>query len=156
MEELKDYIAGLIETFASQPSEFQTMLRSFDAASLHRPLEPGGWSSHQVMAHVLASESEALLPRILRILDESDPELPNWDEIGWMANDYDSERSIVEMLKAFAAARKPVEDRLAGLPLEDWNRAGVHPTRGRRTALWWLEYTVAHAKDHLNQLAASS
>lgn len=154
MEELKDYIAGLVETFGDQPSAFRTVLGSMADGALHRPLEPGGWTPHQVMAHVLASESEALLPRIERILDESDPDLPNWDETEWMANSYDPKRATADMLAAHAAARHALEGRLAGLPLEDWNRAGTHPTRGRRTALWWVEYTVAHAKDHLNQLSA--
>jgi hypothetical protein len=154
MEELKEYLEGLIALFGAQPSAFQARMDRFDSDAIHRPLEPGGWSPHQVMAHVLASESQALLPRIGRILDENEPELPDWDETGWMANAYSPDRPLAEMMVEYAAARQVVADRLVDTPMEDWNRVGFHPARGRRTALWWLEYTVAHAKDHLAQLAA--
>ncbi|MGA9533497.1 MAG: DinB family protein [Anaerolineales bacterium] len=154
MEELKEYLAGLFDAFDGQPSAFQARMERFDSDDLHQPLEPNGWSPHQVIAHVLASESEALLPRIQRILDDHEPELPDWDGTGWMANAYSPDRPMADILAEYAAARRSVGARLSDIPMENWNRVGTHPTRGRRTALWWLEYTVAHAKDHLAQLAA--
>jgi hypothetical protein len=154
LEELKEYLAELVVTFESQPKAFAGALADRGPAELHRPLSPGEWSPHQVMSHVLASEAEALLPRIRRLLEEDDPDLPNWDEAAWMADSYDPSLDIGDLLAAYAAARRPLADRLDNLPLAAWNRSGAHPVQGRRTVLWWLEYTVAHAKDHLNQLGA--
>ena len=152
MEELKEYLAGIVSAFERQPAELERALAAVGPKELHAPLEPGGWSAHQVLAHTVAVDGQALLPRLLRILDEERPQLPDWDGDGWMQSAYDAQAQVEAMLAEFSQGRQSVAARLASVDGQTWNRTGVHPLRGERTLLWWLEYSVDHVRQHLEQI----
>jgi hypothetical protein len=123
---------------------------------LTKPLAAGEWSPHQVLAHVEAVDSQALQPRLLRIVEEERPNLPNWDEGHWMKDDYEGTEPVEDFLTRLGEGRERVLQPLAELPLTEWNRSGIHPLWGERTLLWWLEYSVHHTEEHLHQLGSGS
>jgi hypothetical protein len=41
---------------------------------------------------------------------------------------------------------------LAGLSPVEWQRGGIHPSRGRRTLMEWVQSLAAHDDNHLAQL----
>ena len=159
MQEAKDPLAryrqGLIERYANQVGELRAAVHARDASELHSALGEGEWSPHQVLAHVAAADSLAFVPRLKRIASENHPELPSWDEGAWMDTEYDTEVEVDALLEMFDAARREGLDLIRDLAEDDWNRTGRHPSQGDRTLQWWLEYSVSHADDHLNQLSAT-
>lgn len=154
LAELHGYISGLLDEFRAQPGRFLALISDMEPAARRRPLAPGEWSAHQVVAHVVATDEEALLPRLRRIQEEERPQLPNWDEELWMERDYDPEADLSELLARWQRARQEQAQALEGAESTVWNRAGIHPVQRERTLLWWLEYAAAHAKEHLEQLGA--
>lgn len=154
MKELRAYLRRLLDTYAAQPDMLQRAVQNFSADQLHRPIEKGEWSPHQIVAHLAAAEQEALAPRLQRILDEDHPVLADWDETQWMEEIYDPERDVEEWLAQFEGARRELMPTLNKLELRSWNRTGRHPYRGERTLLWWVEYAVHHTREHLVQLGA--
>lgn len=156
MQQAKDplgrYREGLINRYAQQADALRAAIGAKDASELHSAPAPGEWSPHQVLAHVAAVESQAFVPRLKRIASEEHPDLPNWDEGAWMATQYDAGGDAETWLDMFETARQEGLDLVQGLAEDDWNRTGRHPSHGDRTLQWWVEYSVSHTDDHLDQL----
>lgn len=146
----------MIDEFRAQPERFVGAVAALETAALRRPVAAGEWSPHQIVVHVVACDAEALLPRLRRIREEERPRLPNWDEEAWTASGYDPTVELKGLLTGWKRARGEEAEVLEAADPTDWNRVGIHPVKRERTLLWWLEYAVAHAREHLEQLAAGS
>jgi hypothetical protein len=147
------YRQHLIARLAAQPEELRHVLERSREPQTRVPLEPGGWSAHRVLAHVVETERQAFAPRIRRILEEDEPFLPSFDEGPWMSEHYDEAEPLASLLDRWQAVRAETLRRVQGLPTRAWNRMGIHPERGRRSLQWWVEYAAAHAQEHLEQIA---
>jgi hypothetical protein len=154
MEELLEYRNRLIGRFAGQAEDLRLAIERFSQEALHSPLEPGGWTPHQVLAHVRDVETQAFRPRMLRILEQDHPTLEYFDEQAWMSEHYDAGEPIAALLAAFGKARESNPVLVKELPSQAWNRMAFHPHWGHRTLQWWVEYAVAHTDEHLGQLDA--
>ncbi|MGD2253920.1 MAG: DinB family protein [Anaerolineales bacterium] len=154
MEELIEYRSRLIGRFAGQAEDLRLAIERFSQEALHRPLETGGWTPHQVLAHVRDVELQAFLPRMVRILEQNHPTLEDFDEQAWMAEHYHAGESTSALLTAFGKARESNPVLTKQLPSQAWNRMAFHPHWGHRTLQWWVEYAVAHTDEHLGQLGA--
>jgi uncharacterized damage-inducible protein DinB len=155
MKELREYQARLVKRLWEQPQELRKIVEAFKPDEWLAPLEDEGWSVHQVVAHLCHVEWAAFLPRFDRILKDDNPTLANFDETGWMETNYDSEVPMEELLQDFENVRQSAKDLLEGITPEQLNRTGLHPFQGERTLQWWMEYTAAHAEEHLNQISGS-
>lgn len=153
MEELQEYLDSLSREFAAQPARLRNALGAIPTDAWHQPIEGDGWTPHQVLAHVLAAQQLALQPRLMRILEEEEPDLPDWDQDRWMKVSYSSAIPQERLFSELQAGVREILDRVQGLDLEDWNRTGRHPLRGSRTLLWWFEYLIAHNRDHIQDLS---
>lgn len=151
-EILEEYRRQLIDRYRAQPQELRHALGRFSGEDLHEPLEPGGWSAHQVAVHVRDAEAKAFAPRVVRIVEEDDPELATFDSEGWMAEHYDRREALDSILQEIERARREALTRIEPLPAAGWSRSGRHPERGRRTVQWWVEYSVAHIQEHIEQI----
>ena len=153
MKELREYQARLLERLWGQPQQLRKTVEDVDAADLLVPLEKGGWSAHQVVAHMCHVEWGAFLPRFERILEDDNPFLANFDETNWMEVNYDPEVPIEELLQDFDSARQSARDLLEDLVPEQMSRTGRHPYQGERTLQWWMEYAASHTEEHLKQIS---
>ncbi len=154
MKELLAYREQLLARWAAVVDDLRRLLLACPAERLHRPLEAGGWTPHQIAAHLRDVEAQALWPRIERILQAEEPTLPNFDEQRWMQQRYDPDEPLAAILDEYGALRVREVTRLREAPPAAWNRGGRHPWFGRRTLLWWVERSLAHAEEHLAQLRA--
>jgi uncharacterized damage-inducible protein DinB len=153
MKEIREYQTRLLNRMWSQPKELRQALESFKDDELLQPLEENGWSAHQVVAHLCHVEWGAFLPRFDRILKDDTPFLANFDETTWMETYYDPEVTLEELLQDFDSVRQSACELLEEATPEQLSRTGRHPYQGVRTLQWWIEYAVAHADDHLEQLS---
>jgi hypothetical protein len=151
-EILDDYRQKLIDRYRTQPQDLGSMMSRFGVESLHKPLEPGGWSAHQVLVHVRDTEAEAFSPRIVAMAEEDDPEFADFDGEAWMAAHYTPAEPVPVILDEILQVRTLALKKIEPLQPEGWNRTGRHPARGRKTIQWWVEYAVAHTDEHLEQL----
>ena len=155
MKELREYQSRLVKRLWEQPQELRKVVEAFKPDEWMKPLEDEGWSVHQVVAHICHVEWGAFLPRFERILKDDKPTLANFDETGWMETNYDSEVPMEELLQDFVNVRQSAKDLLEGITPEQLSRTGLHPFQGERTLQWWMEYTAAHAEEHLKQISGS-
>jgi hypothetical protein len=152
MEELLDYRKNLLENMDGVVTELRQAAASISAANWHTPPAPDQPTPHQVLAHLRALEAHAIALRLRRILDESEPYLPLFDDDGWMAANYDPSEAVTSILDDYASLRQQELAWLHELPPAAWNRTARHPWWGVRALQWWAEQALLTARQHLEQL----
>lgn len=153
MTELNEYRSRLIARYASQPGELVQVVEAIRDDHIVRELEPGGWSPHQILSHIRDVEAQAFVPRIRVILEEESPRLQSFDPSEWMDEHYDADEGVREILDEIRSLRSKGSDLIQPLNPQVWSRTGEHPSFGVRTLQWWVEYSVRHFEEHIEQLA---
>jgi len=156
MRELAEYRGRLVAQYASQPQELERLVARIPVGRLSREIEPGGWSPHQILTHIRDVEVQAFVPRIGRIVAEDTPWLASFDPEAWMDQHYDGQEGAAEIVAEILRQRAAGKRWIDGLDSDGWSRTGEHPSYGVRTLQWWVEYSVAHFAEHLEQLARSA
>lgn len=152
MEELLEYRLRMIKQIGKAADKIDPALQRNPDQS--QPLESGGWNLHQVITHMRDVNKQVYLPRLKRIIAEDNPMFENFDGDAWMAEHYQAEESLQEVVSEFKEQCRTTTDWLIDLPKEAWNRPGTHPTLGKHSLQWWVERTLAHISEHLAQLEA--
>ena len=153
MEELIAYRQNLLTSLEEVVAELRQTAAAIPAAGWHTPPAPNQLTPHQVLAHLRAIESQAIAVRLRRILDETEPTLPLFDDDGWMAAHYDPNEPVQPILDDYASLRQQELSWLQELPSAAWNRTARHPWWGVRALQWWVEQCLLVARQHLEQLA---
>lgn len=154
MEELYEYRRKLLERLEGVVSDLTAAWQALPSPIRHLPLEEGGESPHRVLAHLRAMEAEALSVRLWRILNEEEPQVPLFDDTGWMEAHYRADESAESILEDYARLRRTELSWLKDLPPQAWNRTCRHPWFGVRTLQWWTEQCLVYAEEHLRRLRA--
>jgi hypothetical protein len=153
MTELAEYRNRLIARYASQAEEVARMVEGLPEGRIKRELEPGGWSTHQVLFHLRDLEARAFVPRIAKILEQESPRLQRFNSEEWMDQHYDPGLAVGDMLNELKDLRSKGSRLIETLGSDGWSRTGEHPNFGVRTLQWWVEYAVSHFDEHLEHLA---
>jgi hypothetical protein len=153
MEELLAYRQNLLTSLENVVGELRQAAASIPPAAWHTPPAPDQPAPHQVLAHLRAIESQAIAVRLRRVLDESEPYLPLFDDDGWMAAHYDPAEPVQSILDDYAHLRQQELSWLKDLPSAAWNRTARHPWWGVRALQWWVEQCLLIARQHLEQLS---
>ena len=113
----------------------------------------GGFSLVEQAWHLADLEREGFGARILRLLAEPAPLLPDFDGAR-IARERDYRaRSLAVGLEAFAAARAENLARLRGVPEDAWDRAGTQEGVGRVTLRDLPRLMVEHDDSHREEIA---
>ncbi len=148
MKELTEYRQKLLDRFAAAAAEFReaclAVKRPFD------PLEPGGWSLHQVAVHARDIDKLVYGLRARRTLSEDNPNFPNFDGEAYMAEHYNAQESLGELLDGLVKNIQGLVTELRSIPVEGWSRVSVHETQGDGLTLQtWVERGLDHLEEHL-------
>jgi hypothetical protein len=157
MSTMEDYakqtLAQRLARLERTPDELAAALRDQPESVLARRPDPKNWAPKEVVCHL--RDTEELFEsrfRQISLNDEPkliplDPDTPDrWaEDRQYLKNDVQG---------ALAAFRRRRGETLATLRKlgPDWQRAGVHPTRGRLTADDFLTLMAWHDDNHLDQL----
>ena len=116
--------------------------------------EPGEWSAHETLAHIVDVERHVYLHRMQRVVEEDHPTLKYFDEKAWHDAHYDPKRPVAEMLSDFANARAQEITLLESQP--DWERWGLHEQLKKRYSLGFMaHFAFRHNWEHLNQIGGT-
>ena len=160
-----------LERLRSTPAELARRIEGRDAAALARRPDAGGWSAGEIVCH-LRDVEELFLVRFQTILAAEDPQiltlgatpeaLARWGIGGRVGHPLDPDRWAEDRqyarqdtggaLAAFVRRRRESITLLDGLTPEQWQRAGIHPARGRMALGEWVASLAGHDDNHLDQL----
>ena len=135
----------LLANLKSLPNELEDLVVGMtDEEMRWRPI-PNKWSIGEILAHLRDVEREVFQPRLRRSLHEERPTFELWDQNHAAADrDYNAQSGRAA-LEEFKALRAETASDLARVPLDMWDRVGVHPERGEATV---EQQVVRQIKNH--------
>ncbi len=109
------------------------------------------WAAKEVICHLRDTE-ESFMLRFQSIAAMDEPKFLPADPDRWAEERQYLRNDAVEALHAFRRRREESLAHLRGLGPQQWQRGGVHPTRGRMTAGDFVTLMAWHDENHLDQL----
>ena len=141
----------LLMRLESAPARFGAALARLEDADSVAGGPAEEWTPAQVLAHVRAS-NDILETRILQVLVRDEPPLPAFDERRWCEVAKYETLPIIESLGAMRARRRELVRALRDLGPEEWERGGLHETRGRLTLTEIARHIADHDDEHIQQI----
>lgn len=118
-----------------------------------RPAE-SAWAATEVVCHLRDTE-ELFLNRFQTILANEEPKLLAIDPDAWARDRQYLRNDAFEALASFRGRREETLKFLRALAQEQWERRGIHPSRGRMTVKDFVALMASHDDNHLDQLRRS-
>ena len=145
----------VLEILGSNPTRLATTTAGVGPDALHEPLEPGGWSARDILAHLRACD-RTWGAYIDRILDQDHPSFRYESPRGTIRKFGFLAVPFAESLDAFTVDRARRMDRLRDLgPAELARSASVKVSGGRVetwTAFGYAQRLVQHELEHVEHL----
>lgn len=154
MKELEEYRANLLERLEETARAFRD--ECLAVQDIYVPLGPGGWNVHQIAVHTRDVDKLVYGLRVRQTALEDNPEFLNFDREAYMAEHYDAQEPLSELLNGFVQSVEALIELLRVLPAEAWSRVSRHTNLGRGLTLQsWVEKNLAHIKEHLEEVRKS-
>jgi hypothetical protein len=147
---LQDTVSLLERT----PAALDALLRSLPDVWTRRNEGGATWNAVEIVVHLIHAEEADWIPRARMIVEAGDSRpFPPFDRAAGLETA--GERTMAEVLDAFAAARGASLAQLRALQLQeaDLERRGLHPSLGGVTLSQLLATWAAHDLSHLHQIA---
>jgi len=132
-------------------NDFAAVVKNVSDAQLTKRPDPKNWSAKEVVCHVRDTE-ESFMTRFLSILAMDEPKFLPVEPDRWAVERQYQRNDVQEALAAFKTRREETLRFFRGLKPDQWERGGVHATRGRMTLKDFVELMAWHDDNHLDQL----
>jgi hypothetical protein len=104
-----------------------------------------------VICHIRDTE-ESFMARFQTIMVVNEPTFLAVEPDRWAADRQYSRHDAAEALETFQTRRDETLKYLRGLAAAQWERGGIHATRGRMTVADFVALMAWHDDNHLDQL----
>lgn len=146
-----DEIAATLENL---PAVLATLLAPVDPVVLTTAPEPGEWSVHQVIGHLITTDGPAFRDRIASIIDGIDEIAPFDPEAPVAARDFDGE-ALDGLLAELAAERAVSAAFVRSLAWPDLDATSTLGSHAALSAGDFVHEWPFHDEDHLQQILAN-
>jgi uncharacterized damage-inducible protein DinB len=147
MESIDEQMARLART----ADDFAAAITDVPDAALARRPDGTNWSAKEVICHVRDIE-ESFMARLQAVMLMDEPKLLPVEPDRWAADRQYQRNDAAEALDSFRTRRDESLKFLHGLKPAQWERGGLHATRGRMTIRDFVGLMVWHDDNHLDQL----
>lgn len=144
-------VAEQIQRMSRTADDLAAALQGKPGAILTRRPTPNAWAATEVVCHLRDTE-ELFIGRFRTILANGEPKLLPIDPDAWARDRQYLRNDAAEALASFRRGREETLKLLRGLPPGDWERGGIHPSRGRMTVKDFVALMAGHDDNHLDQL----
>src|SRR6266446_939834 len=131
--------------------DFAAAIKGASDAQLSKRPDDKNWSAKEVVCHVRDIEDSFMI-RFQTIMAMDEPKFLGVEPDRWAIDRQYSRNDVQEALEAFRARRDESLKFLRGLAPQQWERGGVHATRGRMTVKDFVGLMAWHDDNHLDQL----
>lgn len=145
--------ATLLDQLAYAPQRTQNAVSGWSEAQIYGASAAGEWSAAEILAHLRASD-DILAYRVYTILARDTPPLPAYDERRWAEVAGYAQADFRASLDTFARRRGELVALLRRIAPEDWERSGMHESRGDMTLREVVTTLVEHEEEHVAQIEA--
>lgn len=143
----------LLANLKSLPHELHDLVVGMSDDELRwRPI-PNKWSIAEIIVHLRDVEREVFQVRLRQTLLEDRPTFALWDqERAAIDRDYLSQSARAALVE-FGELREQTAAFLKAAPVDQWQRAGVHPSRGEKSVEEMVTWQIkSHDLSHLVQI----
>jgi hypothetical protein len=147
MATLEEQLARMERT----AEDLAAAMRGVPEAALAKRPDRQSWCATEVVCHLRDTE-EVFLAFFQAMLDLDGPVYSGGEPDRWAEDRQYRRNDAGEALAAFRRRRAESLAFLRHLRPADWDRAGVHPTRGRLTMRDFVGLMAEHDANHLDQL----
>src|SRR6266508_479490 len=148
------HIASIEEQMARMErtaDDFAAAIKGVPDAALSKRPDEKNWAAKEVVCHIRDTE-ESFMMRFQGVMAMDEPKFLPVEPDRWAADRQYLRNDVDEALAAFRARRKECLAYLRGLKPDQWQRGGIHATRGRMTVKDFVELMAWHDDNHLDQL----
>jgi HAD superfamily hydrolase (TIGR01549 family) len=139
-------------TLWSTPAALDTLFRPLTVEAWSHKPAPKEWSPTELVCHLRDVEAEVNLPRLQKVLAETNPFLPGEDTDAWASQRRYAEQNGPAALVRFTAARLRALDLLETLSPPDWKRTARHAILGTTSLAELVGIVAAHDRLHIRQI----
>jgi len=133
------------------PEEFFTLIRGKEDTLLSKRPDGKSWSPKEIICH-LRDTDELFMSRFQAIITMDEPKFSPADADRWAEDRQYLRNDAPQALAVLRKRRSEVLNFLRGLKPDQWERAGIHATRGRETLRDWFTLMANHDLNHLEQM----
>jgi len=145
--------ADLLRDLAAMPAYLKETFESLPQALLTTGGPDGLFSPVEQVWHLADLEQEGFASRIERLLNEQDPQLPDFDGTAVArARNYKA-LSLADGLERFEAARRANLELLRAVPDDAWTRSGVQSGVGAVSLCDMPVFLRQHDQAHKDEIA---
>lgn len=143
---------ALLATLRATPAVVDSFCRSLTSVTWSNKPAPDEWCPTEIVCHLRDVEIELNLPRVEKILGETNPFLPAEDTDRWADDRQYICQNGDQALLDFSKARMQLVEQLDQLALEDWQRPARHSIFGRTQLREIVKIISGHDRLHIQQL----
>jgi hypothetical protein len=144
-------VAVALDIFASTPATLSALLTGVPD-EITATAADGGWSSHDVVAHLASLDPLTMVGRVRAIVEQDDPVLAEIDEQDVLARSGMRTRSLAAVLDEMARQRTEALGWLRELTPEMLARTGRHSAMGPLSAAEIICHKGWHDLLHVQQI----
>ena len=144
--------SAIIATLRSTPALLHSLCTDLTPeAWAHRPAV-GEWSVIEILCHLTDTDSEVNLPRLRKVLQDTNPFVPGMDTDAWAdARQYILRDGLLS-LHSFVSARLELIAFLESLSPDDWQRQARHAVFGPTCLHEMAIFAAGHDRLHVRQI----
>jgi FMN phosphatase YigB (HAD superfamily) len=154
LEELSpDYSTtnAILANLAGNAAAIDSLSRQMPPSARIKQPGPGEWSFAEIMCHLRDVEAEVNLPRVRKVIWESNPFIPGKDTDPWASERQYILQDCMEALSSFQSSRTELLSVLDGLSPEDWQRPARHAILGPTHIQELVGIIASHDRLHIQQ-----
>ena len=131
--------------------DFAKAITGVSDTVLSRRPDGTNWSAREVVCHIRDIE-ESFMARFQAIMLMDEPKFLPVEPDRWAEERQYQRNDITDALAAFRMRRDESLKFLRGLKVEQWERGGIHATRGHMSIKDFVGLMAWHDDNHLDQL----
>lgn len=144
---------NLINQFEAGGSKLREAINGLTSEQMQMRIGPGDWSIHELVIHLMDSDSIAI-DRMKRVITQDDPMLLYAYESAYVQKLFSHDQSIDDAIQLFEIGRRQFSRVLRLLPDDSFERVGTHDKTGKISLQQLVEAYVNHLDHHLKFLVA--
>jgi hypothetical protein len=134
------------------PDRLRRATSGLTPEAARRRAASGEWSVIELVCH-LRDYAEIFDSRIVRALNEDNPEVATYDNEDMLTSREYTSQQIDRVLDAHAGIRRRMLSRLAALDDARWARTVRHATWGQPSLEWLMNRCAEHELEHLEDIS---
>ena len=142
---------AILANLAGTAAAIDTLSRQMPSSAWIKKPSPDEWSLVEIMCHLRDVEAEVNLPRIKKVIQESNPFIPGKDTDPWAPERQYILQDCMEALSSYLSARIELLSVLESLAPEDWQRPARHAILGPTHIQELAGIIASHDRLHIQQ-----